>query len=84
MDENLKCQFEELCAEFGMSAATAFNVFARAVVRERGIPFPIRASGEYGRLSPETAQALEDAALLRNLYGPYDTGKEAVAAMLED
>lgn len=43
MDETLKRQFDSLCAEFGMNATTAFNVFARAVVRERKIPFEIRA-----------------------------------------
>ena len=42
MDESLKRQFDELCSDFGMSATTAFNVFARAVVRERRIPFEIR------------------------------------------
>ena len=41
MDEGLKSQFDTLCAEFGMNATTAFNVFARAVVRERRIPFEI-------------------------------------------
>lgn len=44
MDENLKKQFDVLCADFGMNASTAFNVFARAVVRERRIPFEITAS----------------------------------------
>lgn len=42
MDEGLKKQFDALCADFGMNATTAFNVFARAVVRERRIPFEIR------------------------------------------
>ena len=41
MDETLKRQFDSLCNEFGMSASTAFNVFARTVVRERKIPFDI-------------------------------------------
>lgn len=44
MDEDLKRQFDVLCADFGMNATTAFNVFARAVVRERKIPFEIQAS----------------------------------------
>lgn len=44
MDENLKKQFDSLCADFGMNATTAFNVFARAVVRERKIPFEIASS----------------------------------------
>jgi len=46
MDENLKRQFDALCADFGMNATTAFNVFARAVVRERKIPFEIAASDQ--------------------------------------
>lgn len=41
MDEVLKKQFDELCQEFGMNASTAINVFARAVVRQRRIPFEI-------------------------------------------
>jgi len=41
MDENLKKQFDELCAEFGMNVTTAFTIFAKAVVREREIPFKI-------------------------------------------
>lgn len=44
MDENLKKQFDMLCNDFGMNATTAFNIFARAVVRERRIPFEIVAS----------------------------------------
>ena len=46
MDEGLKKEFDELCSDFGMSATTAFNVFAKAVVRERRIPFDIKASDQ--------------------------------------
>lgn len=41
MDEALKKQFDGLCHEFGMNASTAINVFARAVVLQRRIPFEI-------------------------------------------
>lgn len=41
MDEALKREFDILCSDFGMTASTAINVFARAVVRERKIPFEI-------------------------------------------
>lgn len=44
MDEGLKRQFDELCRDFGMNASTAINVFARAVVRQRRIPFEIASS----------------------------------------
>ncbi len=42
MDEDLKKEFEELCNDFGMNMTTAINVFAKAVVRERKIPFEIK------------------------------------------
>ncbi len=41
MDECLKKEFDSLCSDFGMTASTAINVFAKAVVRERKIPFEI-------------------------------------------
>ncbi|MBR5063075.1 MAG: type II toxin-antitoxin system RelB/DinJ family antitoxin [Prevotella sp.] len=44
MDSNLKASFDELCAQFGMSANAAMNIFANAVVRQRKIPFEIKAS----------------------------------------
>ena len=44
MDETLKRQFDSLCADFGMTASTANNVFAKAVIRERRIPFEIAAT----------------------------------------
>ena len=42
MDSLLKQQFDALCAEFGMSANTAMNIFARAVVQQGKIPFEIK------------------------------------------
>lgn len=42
MDSQLKAMFDALCAEFGMSANTAMNIFANAVVQQRCIPFIIK------------------------------------------
>ena len=38
MDASLKSSFDALCSQFGMSANTAMNVFARAVVQRGKIP----------------------------------------------
>lgn len=46
MDENLKREFDSLCSDFGMTVSTAINVFAKAVVRERRIPFEISSPKE--------------------------------------
>lgn len=44
MDSGIKAAFDSLCQQFGMSANTAINVFAKAVVMYRKIPFEIKAS----------------------------------------
>ena len=44
LDSQMKSQFDELCEQFGMSANTAFNIFVKAVIRSRSIPFAIRVS----------------------------------------
>jgi len=42
IDSEIKSQFDQLCEQFGMSANTAFNIFVKAVIRSRSIPFTIR------------------------------------------
>lgn len=42
LESDMKSQFDALCAQFGMSANTAFNIFVNAVIRSRSIPFTIR------------------------------------------
>ena len=41
LDSDIKESFDQLCKEFGLSTNAAFNLFARTVVRQRAIPFPI-------------------------------------------
>lgn len=44
LDENLKKDFSDVCDSIGMSMSTAFNIFAKAVVSERAIPFKVKAN----------------------------------------
>ena len=46
VDEQLKSNFDSLCDMFGLSNSAAFTLFMKAVVRERRIPFEIRAESE--------------------------------------
>lgn len=46
MDSDVKKQFDELCKDFGMSSNTAFNVFARAVIKKQRIPFEVESERE--------------------------------------
>ncbi len=47
IDENLKKQLESVVDDFGMNITTAITIFAKAVVRERRIPFDIKASDPF-------------------------------------
>jgi len=41
MDSEVKKQLDEFCAQVGMNTTTALNMFARAVLREKRLPFEI-------------------------------------------
>ncbi len=56
MDQDLKQRFEEFCNDMGMTMTTAFNVFAKKVVREYRIPFEIGAE----KPNAETREAIEE------------------------
>lgn len=48
MDDSVKQEFTKVVSQLGMNPTTAVNLFARSVIREQGLPFPVtlRTSGE--------------------------------------
>ena len=79
IDEQDKKLFDEICGLLGMNMSTAFNVFAKAVIRQGGIPFDL----SIDRPNAETREAIADVNAGRNLSGPYrsrDALKEALDA----
>ena len=57
MDSELKAAAEALYEELGMNISTAFNIFVRQSLRERGIPFRITE----GTPNKETVSAMLEA-----------------------
>lgn len=41
MNEKLKNQMEDICEDLGMSMDDAFQIFARKMVNEEGLPFEV-------------------------------------------
>lgn len=76
MDESLKQQFDHLCNELGLNMSTAFNIFAKTMVRRQGIPFEISLDSP----NPETLAAIDDVNHGRNLSKPF----HSVAELMED
>ncbi len=76
MDENLKKQFDYLCNELGMNMTTAFNIFAKTMVRQQGMPFEITLKSP----NSETLAAIDDVNHERNLSKSF----HSVAELMED
>ena len=84
MDENLKKQFDALCSDFGMSATTAFNIFAKAVVRERKIPFEISSPSDTTRADAKAAEETKKAeaeSVLKKLLAEGMSADEILAKL---
>lgn len=47
MDADVKSQLDALCADVGMTTSTAINLFAKAFIRERKLPFEVIASDSF-------------------------------------
>mgnify|MGYP003253163266 CR=1 FL=1 len=72
MDENLKQQFDRLCNELGLNMTTAFNIFAKTMVRQQRIPFDVALDVP----NAETLAAIDDTNHGRNLSKPFHSVKE--------
>lgn len=77
IDEADKQAFDAVCEQLGMSMSTAFNIFAKAVIRQRRIPFEIGLE----RFNVETLAAIDDVDNGRNLSGPYHSMRELREAL---
>lgn len=79
IDRELKNQFEEFCANVGMSMSTAFTIFAKKVVREQRIPFEVGIEVPNG----ETIEAIQEVERMKadpTIGKTYDN----VDTMMED
>ncbi len=79
MDEDLKRRFDSFCAEVGMNASVAVNLFVKTVIREQRIPFEITTAP-----NQETRAAIEETEKdlkIRNLKS-YDDVDEMMKELL--
>ena len=82
-DSDLKMQFEAFCADMGMTMTTAFNIFARKVVREYRIPFEI--GGDVPNI--ETVEAIQEVKRMKanpNLGKTYSNVDQMMEELLAD
>lgn len=74
MDNELKHSFDQICAQFGMSANSAMNVFVKAVVQRGRIPFEV--------MSDEAAAKAQQA--IDNFWAERQFGTTDIDSMLNE
>ena len=60
MDSEVKAQMAAICTELGMTTSTAFNIFANAFVRAKGMPFAVTIQEPVATISREKMLADTD------------------------
>jgi DNA-damage-inducible protein J len=76
MDENIKRRFDAFCADAGMNASVAVNMFVRAVIREKKIPFEVM-----GEVDPFYSE--KNLAWLDESFRQLENGQVVVKTMEE-
>ena len=60
MDSEVKAQMSAICSQLGMTSSTAFNIFANAFVRAKGMPSAVTIMEEPAEISREKMLADTD------------------------
>lgn len=60
MDSEVKAQMAAICTQLGMTTSTAFNIFANAFVRAKGMPFSVTIQEPDRKLTKEQMLADTD------------------------
>ena len=69
IDEKTKKQMEQICNELGITMSTAFNIFAKKLIREKRIPFDVSIDPFYSESNmkaiKESIKQLEEGKVVR-------------------
>jgi DNA-damage-inducible protein J len=76
MDDDIKRRFDFFCADVGMNATVAVNMFARAVLREERIPFEITGNDD-------PFYSAKNQAVLSEAIEQLEAGKGTVHELIE-
>lgn len=77
MDKEIKERFDAFCADVGMSATVAVNMFARAVLREKRMPFEIVGSDD-------PFYSIKNQIRLQSAMAQIEAGKGTAHDLIED
>ncbi|MDR0992060.1 MAG: type II toxin-antitoxin system RelB/DinJ family antitoxin [Ruminococcus sp.] len=75
MDIEIKKQMSELCDKLGMTMSQAFNMFAAAFLRERGLPPQVATVSDEFWIDPEMGDLLDTSDKLEDAIKRLENGE---------
>ncbi len=78
IDNNDKNLFEDICSSIGLNVSTAITAFVKATIRERGIPFALKAADDPYIYSEENMK------YLRKSIAQVESGMGKIHELKED
>ena len=82
MDAELKNNLDHLCNELGMTISTAVTIFAKAMVRNGGIPFDVRIATP-NKETLEAFQEIEEMKKNPSAYKRYTNVRKMMEELLD-
>ena len=83
VDDTLKKKFDMICDDFGFTSTAAITVFMKTVVRERRIPFEIKASGRE-QINKEAWEAFLEMRTQAAAAGVQDLTLDEISAEIQN
>ncbi len=83
VDDTLKRNFDSICDDFGFTSTAAITVFMKTVVRERRIPFEIKASTKE-QINNEAWEAFLEMRKQAALAGAQDLSLDEINAEIKE
>lgn len=80
LDDDFKADVDELFTRLGLKTEEAVRYFFHVSLEKDALPFSIKNP----KIPDDLLEAIRDVRERRNLYGPFNSGEEAVKSMLED
>ena len=76
IDETTKKQMEQICNELGITMSTAFNIFAKKMIREKRIPFDVSIDPFYSesnmKVIDKSIKQLEEGKVVRKTIEEFE------------
>ena len=86
LDEDVKREFDEFCENVGISITAAFNMFIRATLRTRELPFPVTDAPPVSRVAviERGLEALKEAQSHAKSIGTSGMTLEEINELISD